>query len=225
MYVWENHVENKISLARKKEMNAQFKIFILLFLSVATGIIVNNVTFYFVVMTNIWTGRTLTAEVMYFISGTFITLAFTTTIAFPHVTFNLSQVIIAIKRMQTLAHTLETRSEKRCRTLKTEKTKVEFLNVKVIIDNKTVFDNVSLHVNSGLTLITGPTGSGKSVFLLTVLKEFEISDGKLFVEGRLSFASQEPWLFPATIRQNILFGNNYNYKRYQEVLQSMVELI
>ncbi|KAJ3659619.1 hypothetical protein Zmor_011298 [Zophobas morio] len=219
MYVWENHVENKISLARKKEMNAQFKIFILLFLSVATGIIVNNVTFYFVVMTNIWTGRTLTAEVMYFISGTFITLAFTTTIAFPHVTFNLSQVIIAIKRMQTLAHTLETRSEKTCRTLKTEKTKVEFLNVTIIIDNKTVFDNVSLHVNSGLTLITGPTGSGKSVFLLTVLKEFEISDGKLFVEGRLSFASQEPWLFPATIRQNILFGNNYNYKRYQEVLQ------
>ncbi|XP_063923496.1 ATP-binding cassette sub-family C member 4-like [Zophobas morio] len=149
---------------------------------------------------------------------TFLTLTLTITIVFPFATFSLSQVIIAIKRMQTLVHTLETHSKRTRRTVKTETPEVEFSNVTVIIDDKTIFENVSLHVFSGLTLITGPTGSGKSVFLLTMLKEFEISDGKLFVDGRLSYASQEPWLFPASIKQNILVGNNYNHKRYQEVL-------
>ncbi|XP_063923495.1 ATP-binding cassette sub-family C member 4-like [Zophobas morio] len=219
MYVWENYLESKISWARKREMNILFKIFALLFLSILTGIIVNNVTFYLVVMTNIWTGQVLTAEIMYYISGTFQALSATIQVAFPYATFSLPQVFTAIKRMQTLAHTLEMYNQLEYREFKTNKPKVEFSNVKVTIDNKTVFANVTLHVYSGLILISGPAGSGKSVFLLTILREFEVSEGNLLAEGKLSYASQEPWLFPATIKQNILFGNNYNHEHYQEVLR------
>ncbi|KAJ3659602.1 hypothetical protein Zmor_011284 [Zophobas morio] len=219
IYAWEDHAENKISLARKNEMSILFKIFILLFLSVTTGIILNNVTFYIVVMANIWTGQTLTAEIMYFISGSLLAVYHTISFTIPYATFSLSQVITAIKRMQTLAHTLETKDEETCHAFQTKKPKVEFSNVKLMIKDKTVFKNVMLKVYTGLTLITGPAGSGKSVLLLTILKEFKVSEGKLLVEGKLSYASQEPWLFPATIKQNILFGNSYNHKRYQEVLR------
>ncbi|KAJ3659607.1 hypothetical protein Zmor_011288 [Zophobas morio] len=219
IYVWENHVENKISLARRNEIAILFKMFILLFLSVTTGIIVNNITFYIVVMANIWTGQTLTAERMYFITGTFLIITHTISFSIPYATFSLFQLITAIKRMQTLVHTLETHDEGTCPVFQIKKPKVEFSNVKLMIKDKTVFENVMLNVYTGLTLITGPAGSGKSVLLLTILKEFEISEGKLLVEGRISYASQEPWLFPATIKQNILFGNKYNHKRYQEVLR------
>lgn len=49
--------------------------------------------------------------------------------------------------------------------------------------------------------------------------ELDITRGTLDVNGSLSYASQEPWVFAATIRQNILFGQPYDKKRYNEVVQ------
>lgn len=47
----------------------------------------------------------------------------------------------------------------------------------------------------------------------------EITSGNIDVNGTISYASQEPWVFAASIRQNILFGQAYNKKRYNQVVQ------
>lgn len=51
------------------------------------------------------------------------------------------------------------------------------------------------------------------------LGELEVVGGNIQVNGTISYASQEPWVFAATIRQNIIFGQEYDKKRYNEVVK------
>nr|CAD7445770.1 unnamed protein product [Timema bartmani] len=76
-------------------------------------------------------------------------------------------------------------------------------------------DNISLTVHPGrLLAVIGPVGSGKMM-----LKELPLSNGKLSVNGKISYASQEPWLFAGSVRQNILFGQPYVRERYSQVVR------
>lgn len=67
--------------------------------------------------------------------------------------------------------------------------------------------------------VVGPVGSGKSTLLHVILKEISLLKGDLEIGGRISYASQEPWLFAASIRQNILFGEEMNRVKYQQVVK------
>ncbi|XP_063393657.1 ATP-binding cassette subfamily C member 4-like [Cydia fagiglandana] len=70
-----------------------------------------------------------------------------------------------------------------------------------------------------LCAIIGSVGSGKSSVLQLLLNELRSTSGRIHLSGPLSYASQEPWLFVATVRQNILFGLPYNSKKYKEVVR------
>lgn len=61
--------------------------------------------------------------------------------------------------------------------------------------------------------------SGATFSQCHVLGELDISDGNISVNGIISYASQEPWIFAATVRQNILFGADYEKKRYADVVR------
>lgn len=53
--------------------------------------------------------------------------------------------------------------------------------------------------------------------LQLILGELPTSNGNVVINGQLSYASQEPWLFTGTVRSNILFGETFDRKRYHEV--------
>ncbi|KAJ2614997.1 hypothetical protein EV177_001785 [Coemansia sp. RSA 1804] len=96
-----------------------------------------------------------------------------------------------------------------------------------------------------LSIVAGPTGSGKSSLLSALVGEMTLVRGsimlptidpstlaanfpkytdviKLSNEGLaihdIAYVAQEAWLRNATIRENILFGEPYDKKRYEEVL-------
>lgn len=70
-----------------------------------------------------------------------------------------------------------------------------------------------------LLVIVGRVGSGKSSVLMALMGELPIVSGDLTLYGRISYASQEPWIFAGTIEENILFGAPYDEKRLNEVIQ------
>ena len=73
----------------------------------------------------------------------------------------------------------------------------------------------------GLVLICGHVGSGKTTLLATILgEELEIMKGSVNYAGTLAYVSENPWVFPGTIRENILFYLPYNEKLYHEVIRA-----
>ena len=55
---------------------------------------------------------------------------------------------------------------------------------------------------------------------MTAMKEMKILSGDVLVNGSVAYVSQESWIFGGTVRQNILFGKEYNRRAYNEVLKA-----
>src|SRR5271168_3161189 len=73
-----------------------------------------------------------------------------------------------------------------------------------------------------LNLIVGPIGSGKSSMLLALLGEMRLIDGQFHLprQNGVAYVSQTAWLQNATIRDNILFGNEFDEERYWDVVEA-----
>lgn len=96
------------------------------------------------------------------------------------------------------------------------------LTVKWNVNSKeNVLKKINFDANKGqLVGIIGPVGSGKSSLLQTILGELEVKAGSIEVNGTISYASQEPWVFASSMRQNITFGAEYDKKRYNDVVKA-----
>ena len=42
----------------------------------------------------------------------------------------------------------------------------------------------------------------------------------MHLNGSVSYASQDPWVYSATIRENVLFGKPYDEKFYSRVIKA-----
>ncbi|RVE50388.1 hypothetical protein evm_004925 [Chilo suppressalis] len=78
--------------------------------------------------------------------------------------------------------------------------------------------NLSIRVRPGkLCAIIGPVGSGKTSLLQLLLNELLPQSGSMTINGKVSYSCQESWMFPGTVRDNILFGTPYDATKYKEV--------
>ncbi len=85
---------------------------------------------------------------------------------------------------------------------------------------RAVLHDISFHVEPGQRFaLIGPTGSGKSTVTSLIPRFYEVSDGRILIDGRdvrdlqvkslrrhFGIVLQEPFIFSANIAQNIAYG-------------------
>ncbi|XP_031635556.1 multidrug resistance-associated protein 4-like [Contarinia nasturtii] len=78
---------------------------------------------------------------------------------------------------------------------------------------------MSLEIKPGLCAIVGQVGSSKSTLLNVILGELTLDAGSMEVSGSISYASQEVWIFEGSVRDNIVFVEDFDEQRYNKVVE------
>ncbi|KAG1837297.1 hypothetical protein F4604DRAFT_1843943 [Suillus subluteus] len=99
-------------------------------------------------------------------------------------------------------------------------------------DHRFELKDISIQFPEGeLSVITGPTASGKTALLMALLGEMTTISGKLTISKNtskidengfmhsFSYAAQSPWLRHQSIKDNILFGQPFDEERYNDVVE------
>ncbi|KAJ4718638.1 ABC transporter family protein [Melia azedarach] len=88
-------------------------------------------------------------------------------------------------------------------------------------DQNLVLNHISLCLPKGsLVAVIGEVGSGKSSLLNSILGETQLIHGSIHASGSIAYVPQVPWILSGTVRDNILFGKNYDLQRYSETLKA-----
>jgi subfamily B ATP-binding cassette protein MsbA len=120
-----------------------------------------------------------------------------------------------------LATTSDVRDRPGARPLRTEPRGMTFENVSFSYrDGTRVLEDISLEVRMGETVgVVGPSGAGKTTLLGLAARLFDPTHGRVTVDGidmrdirladlmrQFAIVTQDPFLFNATIRDNIRYG-------------------
>lgn len=101
--------------------------------------------------------------------------------------------------------------------------KIEFTNVTFSYndDGDTVLRNLDINIEEGKTVaLVGPSGAGKTTLCHLIPRFYDISEGKILVDGvnikdiqlkslrqNIGLVQQDVFLFTGTVRDNILYGD------------------
>jgi ATP-binding cassette, subfamily B, multidrug efflux pump len=110
---------------------------------------------------------------------------------------------------------------KDCLTVQSFKGDVEFSNVEFSYDNrKPILKNIGFQAKAGEKIaLVGPTGSGKTTIINLLMRFYDVSDGRITIDGRnitdykiqdlrkkMGIVLQDTFLFSDTIMENIRYG-------------------
>jgi ATP-binding cassette subfamily C (CFTR/MRP) protein 1 len=78
-----------------------------------------------------------------------------------------------------------------------------------------------LNVPKGsFSVILGRVGSGKTSLLQALVGEMRKKEGHVSFSGTTSLVTQTPWIQNASVKDNILFGKEYDASRMAQVVHA-----
>ncbi|KAM8873545.1 ATP-binding cassette sub-family C member 4-like isoform 1-T1 [Synchiropus picturatus] len=225
MYAWERPFAALVTEVRRKEICEIMKSSYLRGLNMASFFAGSKVILFVTFAVYTLLGNGIMASNVFVTVSLYGTIKVTVTLFFPLAIEKLSETVVSVRRIKNFLLLEETCRRKASVQLTEDKENaIELDNVTCYWDaslDAPSLQNVSLAVTSHqLLTVVGPVGAGKSSLLSAILGELSHEAGTLKVRGRIAYASQQPWLFPGSIRSNILFGRELDPKRYKQVLKA-----
>ncbi|XP_043945092.1 multidrug resistance-associated protein 1-like [Protopterus annectens] len=81
--------------------------------------------------------------------------------------------------------------------------------------------SINIKIRRGsLVAVVGHVGCGKSSLLSALLGEMEKEEGYVAVKGSIAYVSQQAWIQNATVKENIIFGQELNKSWYNSVVEA-----
>jgi ATP-binding cassette subfamily C (CFTR/MRP) protein 4 len=174
---------------------------------------------YTFMISSIWFGKEFKVETIFFLMNTLDALWPSLKMLIPRGMHEVVKLIAVLKRIERFLRSADSEMQTKRENKNNLPSQIKLSKMDVCVGNHKILENINLEINNGLTVLTGPMVSGKSLLFRVIMQEYQPVSGNLNVNGRISFTSQQPWLFPSTIKQNIMFGANYDEERYRSVLQ------
>lgn len=58
-------------------------------------------------------------------------------------------------------------------------------------------------------IVVGKVGTGKTTLLFSIMEETKKMGGSITTKGTIAYVEQEPYIYSASIKDNIIFGKKY----------------
>uniref|UniRef100_A0A8C7JV94 Cystic fibrosis transmembrane conductance regulator n=1 Tax=Oncorhynchus kisutch TaxID=8019 RepID=A0A8C7JV94_ONCKI len=225
MYAWEKPFSALVNDVRRKEISKIMSSSYLRGLNMASFFAASKIIVFITFTVYVLLGNTISASRVFVAVSLYSAVRLTVTLFFPSAIEKLSETRISVRRIKvqnTFRLYLQDMLTSHCITTHIIKSNLKCpLSHSVQSQDAPSLQNLSLTVKSEqLVAVIGPVGAGKSSLLSAILGELPHDKGVLKVKGQLTYASQQPWVFPGTIRSNILFGKALHPQKYEKVLRA-----
>ncbi|XP_065662304.1 ATP-binding cassette sub-family C member 10 isoform X3 [Hydra vulgaris] len=226
--VWEAFFVNKVSNARYDELKfvkkRKYLDALCVYFWAATPVVISIITF----ATYISMGGNLTAAKV-FTSIALFNMLISPLNAFPWVLNGLMEAWVSLKRIESFFNQPEIKDDSYYKIRKEGEISIEIKNSSFTLSlpnedtvKEYLLKNIDLKVQKGSFVgIIGQVGSGKSLLLAAISSEISKESGDVYLlDGINGFGlvSQEAWIQQGTIRDNILFGNDFDAVFYEKVV-------
>ncbi|NWQ62281.1 MRP7 protein, partial [Neopipo cinnamomea] len=237
-YTWEKHFGTRINACRAKELQKLRAISYLdavcVYLWAALPVVISIATF----VTYALLGHQLTATKV-FTALALVGMLILPLNSFPWVLYGTLEAKVSLDRIQRFLELMDqdleayyaldspsdaaTAMEMRCAAFSW--VPVEEESTRQPLSTGTLQLHIeNLSVRKGMLLgVVGKVGSGKSSLLAAITGELIKQGGRVYVcdlEQGFGLATQEPWIQFTTVRENILFGREYDARLYEEVVEA-----
>uniref|UniRef100_A0A3B5PXI0 Multidrug resistance-associated protein 4-like n=1 Tax=Xiphophorus maculatus TaxID=8083 RepID=A0A3B5PXI0_XIPMA len=225
MYAWEKPFSALVSEVRRQEISKIMKSSYLRGLNMASFFCASKIIVFITFTIYVLLGNPISASRVFVTVSLYTAVRLTVTLFFPSAIEKLFESRVSIRRIQEFL--LLDEITKTSNALSKEDRKdvgVELNDLTCYWDKNLdapTLHSISLCLDSNqLLAVIGPVGAGKSSLLSSILGELPAEKGVLRVKGQLTYASQQPWVFPGTIRSNILFGKDLEPRKYERVIKA-----
>ncbi|XP_076808480.1 ATP-binding cassette sub-family C member 4-like isoform X1 [Clavelina lepadiformis] len=227
MYSWEKSFFELAKYLRTREIRKILQASLLRSFNQSSAYAASQVLTFTTFMVYIALGGSLTTETLFVAIGLFSAIRFAVGFFFPTSVEKLAETITVLRRIEKFLLLPEKDfypDQVTDINGKGEKF-VELINFTGSWEEDNALapaiTDISMRANQGkLMIVIGPVGSGKTTLLSAILGELLTINGQANIRGKIGYCSQVAWLFSATIRENILFGEEFNEQRYQEVVEA-----